>query len=271
MNALSTLFLRLLVRPMWREPVRTALTILAVALGVGVVIAIDLAGQSAAGSFHSSLESLTGKNDLEITATGGLDEKLLGKLVQLPYAFVFTPRIEDFASINGKGAALPFIGLDLIANHPTEAGAPDFASGDPIWVGSGVGLHQGDHVQLLINDALHAFTVQGVIKKRPGEIGENNVIVTDIGLAQKVTGKLGKLDSIDVVIPPAQSIDYWRNLLQRELPASVGIAPQGARTDENRKMLAAFRWNLRVLSYIALLVGAFLIYNTISISVVQTS
>ena len=34
-------------------------------------------------------------------------------------------------------------------------------------------------------------------------------------------------------------------------------------------MLAAFRWNLRVLSYIALTVGAFLIYNTISVSVVR--
>ena len=34
-------------------------------------------------------------------------------------------------------------------------------------------------------------------------------------------------------------------------------------------MLSAFRWNLRVLSYIALVVGGFLIYNTISISVVR--
>jgi putative ABC transport system permease protein len=44
---------------------------------------------------------------------------------------------------------------------------------------------------------------------------------------------------------------------------------QGAGTNENRRMLAAFRWNLRLLSYIALIVGAFLIYNTISVSVVR--
>ena len=36
------------------------------------------------------------------------------------------------------------------------------------------------------------------------------------------------------------------------------MRPVGARKDENRKMLAAFRWNLRILSYIALMVGAFL-------------
>ena len=34
-------------------------------------------------------------------------------------------------------------------------------------------------------------------------------------------------------------------------------------------MLTAFRWNLRVLSYISLIVGAFLIYNTIAVSVVR--
>ena len=34
-------------------------------------------------------------------------------------------------------------------------------------------------------------------------------------------------------------------------------------------MLSAFRWNVRVLSYISLIVGAFLIYNTIAISVVR--
>ena len=53
------------------------------------------------------------------------------------------------------------------------------------------------------------------------------------------------------------------------LPAGVEVRPQGTGTKENRRMLAAFRWNLRLLSYIALVVGAFLIYNTISVSVVR--
>jgi putative ABC transport system permease protein len=270
MSALWILFARLVLRPMWREPVRAALTIVAVALGVGVVIAIDLAGQSAAGSFHSSIESLTGKSDLSITATGGIDENLLGQLVQLPYALSFTPRIEDFASLNGKGEALPFIGLDLVSlQRGPEIAAPDLTAADPIWVGQATGLHRGDRLNLLIDDAFHEFTVQDVIKTQPGEVGENNVIATDIGIAQKVTGKIGKLDSIDVVLPSGQSMDYWRGVLKRELPPAVSVEAHGARTRENQKMLSAFRSNLRVLSYIALLVGAFLIYNTISISVVR--
>jgi putative ABC transport system permease protein len=277
MNTGFVIFARLLLRPLRHEPLRMALTMFAVALGVAVVIAIDLAGQAAAGSFHSSLESLAGKSDLAITAIGGVDQNLLGTLVQLPYSFDFAPRIEDFASINGKGEALPFIGIDLIGHRGEQEfvsgdlqnTAQHLTAGDPIWVGQRVGLHRGDHVSLLINDSLHRFTVQDVLKSRVSEVGENNVVVADIGLAQQITGKLGKLDSIEVTVPPGRSLDYWRQLLRRKLPAGISIEPQGARSDENRRMLAAFRWNLHVLSYIALLVGAFLIYNTTSISVVR--
>ncbi len=44
MRARLTLFWRLMIKPLAREPVRTALTILAVALGVAVVLAIDPRG-----------------------------------------------------------------------------------------------------------------------------------------------------------------------------------------------------------------------------------
>ena len=39
-----------------------------------MVVAIDLAGDAATGSFRSSMETLSGKTDLEILANGGIDE-----------------------------------------------------------------------------------------------------------------------------------------------------------------------------------------------------
>ena len=277
MSSQWLLFLRLIVRPLRTEPIRTLLTVLAVALGVAVVVAIDLAGQAAAGSFHSSLESLTGTGDLLITGTAGIPESLLGKLVQLPYNLQFAPRVEDFASVNGKGETVPFIGLDLIAlgqrakQFVKSSGSSDLllSEANPIWTGSALGLHSGQRVRLLINDVLREFTVAGVLQAEGEQLGEANVIVADIGLAQQVTGKADKLDAIDVQIPAGTSLDEWRNVIERQLPPGVSVQPQGSRTDENRKMLSAFRWNLRVLSYIALVVGAFLIYNTIAISVVR--
>jgi putative ABC transport system permease protein len=78
------LFYRFMVRPFFREPVRTAVTILGIALGVAVVLAIDLAGDAATGSFRSSVETLSGDNNLEIRASGGLPESLVGTVAQLP-------------------------------------------------------------------------------------------------------------------------------------------------------------------------------------------
>src|SRR4029077_7714046 len=118
---LFLLFYRLMVRPLFREPVRTMLTILAIALGVGVVLAIDLAGGAATGSFHSSMESLAGDNDLEIVTSGGVPESAVGKLATLPYAMRISPRIEDYAVIVGTKKSLPLIGLDLIAEGNAHA------------------------------------------------------------------------------------------------------------------------------------------------------
>ena len=109
------LFYRLIVRPLFREPVRTFLTLLAIALGVAVVLAIDLAGTAAAGSFHSSMESLAGDNDLEVVASGGVPESVLATLATQPFPLRLLPRMEDLAVDTRTRETLPLIGLDLIA------------------------------------------------------------------------------------------------------------------------------------------------------------
>ena len=52
---------------------------------MAVVLAIELAGDAAAGSFHSSIETLTGKADLEVIAVGGVPDTVVGRLATLPY------------------------------------------------------------------------------------------------------------------------------------------------------------------------------------------
>src|SRR5713226_9211567 len=123
------LFYRLMVRPLFREPVRAALTVFAVALGVAVVLAIDLAGNAAAGSFRSSMETLVGDNDLEMTASGCVPETVMGTLAALPYPLRLSPRIEDYASIANTKQSFPLIGLDFVAEASAhEGGASGLSS-----------------------------------------------------------------------------------------------------------------------------------------------
>src|SRR5262245_65315321 len=104
----------LILRPLRRDLLRTALTILSVALGIAVVVAIDLAGNAATGSFQSSLQALTGKTDLEILANGGVDERVMGTLSALPIDAKFAPLLEVQAVIPGIGS-VQLYGADLAA------------------------------------------------------------------------------------------------------------------------------------------------------------
>jgi putative ABC transport system permease protein len=275
------LFYRLMVRPLFREPVRLSLTVLAVAFGVAVVLAIDLAGDAAAGSFHSSMETLAGDNDLEVVASGGVPESVAATLATSPSALRISPRMEDYAVLTDSQQTLPLIGLDLIAEGsryvvsesldssvpaPAQDWQKDLADPQSVWVSSSLNKHPGESLSLLINDRIYNCTVRGVY---PDSSGSENAILMDIAGAQRVLNRFGRLDRVLIKLPPGAAIEESQKELKSVLPAGVEIRPQGTGTEENRKMLAAFRWNLRLLSYIALVVGAFLIYNTISVSVVR--
>src|SRR5437660_628774 len=80
---------------------------------------------------------------------------------------------------------------------------------------------------------------------------------------------MGRVDRVLLKVPDEPSIEEWQRRIRDALSSGIEVRLEGSGTAENRKMLSAFRWNLRVLSYIALVVGAFLIYNTISVSVVR--
>jgi putative ABC transport system permease protein len=278
------LFYRLMVRPLFREPLRTLLTILAIALGVAVVLAIDLAGGAATGSFRSSMETLAGENELEVVTSGGVPEYVVGTLATLAYSIRVSPRIEDYALITDTKKSLPLIGLDLVAEGSAYAQSASqktaesqtqsaseqvfnqLGDADDIWVGSSVGYRTSDRVELLINDRVRKYTVRGVY---PDSNGNESAIVMDLAAAQHALGRYGHVDRILLKVPETPSLGDWQQRLRTVLPAGVEVRLRGTATNENRRMLAAFRWNLRLLSYISLIVGAFLIYNTISVSVVR--
>jgi putative ABC transport system permease protein len=258
--------------------------VLAVGLGVAVVLAIELAGTAAAGSFHSSMESLAGDNDLEVVASGGVPEAVVATLATQPYALRVLPRMEDFAVDTHTRETLPLIGLDLIAegnryasqsnagqadSHNTETieeTVRDLKNPESVWVSASLGKKAGEHISLLINDRVLDCVVRGVF---PNASGNENAILMDIAGAQRALNRFGRVDRILIKLPANSNLDEWQKKLGGVLPPGIEVRPQGTRTEENRKMLAAFRWNLRLLSYIALVVGAFLIYNTISVSVVR--
>ena len=142
----------------------------------------------------------------------------------------------------------------------------ELAGKDSVWVSEQLGVKAGDKLQLQINDRTSEYTVRGVLKDS-GDSG--SLVIMDIATAQRALQRSGRVDRILLKVPSTTSVEQWEQRIRPSLPAGVELRREGAQTDENRRMLSAFRWNLRILSYVALVVGAFLIFNTISVSVVR--
>ncbi len=264
------LFQRLILRPLRRDLTRTLLTLLSIALGVAVVIAIELSGDAATGSFESSLTSLVGKVDYEITANGGVDEQYFARLAALPIDARFSPVIEEPIVIEGLGSTTLY-GIDLIAaanaDNRSDGFAPEKFESSAI-VSSDLAdrfhWNKGDSIAVRGRDKVSRFKIQFIApKQNTGWIG------VDIATAQELLDSYGRIDRIEVFLGTGEDAANAERLIKATVPPTWEVETPGARSEENRRMLRAFKWNLRVLSYISLLVGAFLIYNTISVSVVR--
>jgi putative ABC transport system permease protein len=243
------------LRPLKRDKLRSGLTILSVALGVAVVIAVNLASDAATGSFQSSMTSLVGKVDYEVTANGGVDERLMATLTELPVNAQFAAVIEQPVTVNQKGSVTIF-GVESLVDPSVAVVSSDAAER--------FGWKAGDTIELRGRDRAAHFQVQKIA-------GGQSVdwVAVDIAAAQQLLDDYGRIDRIEITVDPGEDAANVEKMVRAAVPSTYDVSTPGARSEENQRMLRAFRWNLRILSYISLLVGAFLIYNTIAVSVVR--
>ncbi len=140
----------------------------------------------------------------------------------------------------------------------------------------------GCHLELDFGGQFRSVFVAGLLQANPNtdrinRRGLDSVLLADIATAQELTGKLGKLDRIDLILPETNSpggvsessSSSLAAEIQQLLPKEARLQPVEARTGTVEQMTAAFRINLTALSMLALVVGMFLIYNTMTFSVVQ--
>ena len=178
---------------------------LAVALGVAVVAAIDLAGDAAHGIFRSSIESLTGKADYEVSAVGGLDESLLRRPGPAALPIRFAPRVEGYAIVEPDGRECPGLwpGPDRrfdprrsLGERPgrrlkLEELQPTSRSGSARLSARS----RARRLRLQINDETRDYAVRGILQADGFQgVSRENVVVIDIAAAQRALGKQGRFD-----------------------------------------------------------------------------
>ncbi len=266
---------------------RTIVTIVAVALGVAIALAIDLANATAVDSFSSSVNVVASRVNLQILGVGrGFDERTLLRVAALPGIISASPVIEDSIVVGARrghpqeGEVLRVLGVDLLAPLPRDAGTP--ASGtdvhaDTLVNGRGAviservarrwGLQVGSHLPAIAGARPVSLVVAAILP--PSVVGiDSSVVFVDIATAQDIFDKVGLLDRIDCVVDPSRLAQTFAAVRAVIPPGSRAIEPR-VRTGEIRRMLQSFQLNLDALSAIALVVGMYLIFNTVAIAVVQ--
>ncbi len=254
---------------------QSILSVLGIALGVAVVMAVGLANQSASRAFEITMEQISGRVSHQIIAgSTGLPEQLFTDLrlrfPDLPSA----PVVEGVARIGDE--QLTLLGLDPLSERPFRNLTPTGRSGvlnelltsrDGVLISAysaaRLGLAEGDRISLNIGGSPREAQILALFGQ-PGEAALDGVLVTDIAIAQTLLQQFGTLDRIDLALDPEQVAR-----LRDWLPAGVRLVETERRTAAMADMSQAFQTNLTAMSLLALLVGGFLIYNTATFSVLQ--
>ena len=290
-----TLFRAFIVRPLRRQPLRTVATIASLAVGVGVVVAIQLANASSVSGFARALDAVAGQTSLEITADGGsVDETRLAAMEWLRVYGRVSPVIDAdvLLDIGADAETVRLLGVDILRDrpfrdYPLVDDRPDGAElnettddfldrlTDPQSVmltrrlADRHGLALDAEVALLIGDRAVPLRVTGLLgDDGPAQVLDGNFALMDIAAAQWATDSLGYVDRVDLRLRDGVAVaDAERDIAAR-LPAGLSVRRPSSRGAEVERMLRAFHFNLTALSLIALLVGLFLVYNTVSVSVI---
>ena len=285
---------RHLMRTLWRigfrylarHPWQSGLMILGISLGVAVIVAVDLANTGALRAFEYSADAVAGRTTHEIVAgPQGFSEEIYVNLHRKGLMPAAAPVVTELVSSPELGhQPLQLLGVDPFAEAPfrdylwsdqplpiadlvtflTRPGAIMISSD----LAERYSLLPGQSIALDVGGYTHPAIIAGILQPA-GSLSRRaleGMILADIATAQELTGRIGTLDRIDLILP-ADGIQRQR--ITDSLPAGLRIVPATARSGTIEEMTSAFRVNLTALSLLALVVGTLLIYNTMTFSIVQ--
>jgi len=274
-----------------RHPWQLGLAILGISVGVAVMVAVDLANESSRKAFVASMNTLNGDTSHQIIGgPGGVDESVYVNLRVRQGIRNIAPIVSG--SVRIKGRSMLLLGIDLLAERgfrnftapsnmsggsesaefsSAEAMVRRFLSGEAGVLLSSTaagefGIQQGDAFELSANGKVFSASLQGVLGQE-GREQLSNIVIADIALAQHWLGMQGKLTRIDVRLDAED--DQLTEKIRTTLPPGTELLSAVSRTESTAAMSDAFMTNLMAMSLLALLVGIFLIYNSVSFAVLQ--
>jgi putative ABC transport system permease protein len=299
--------LRATIKSLLARKLRLLLTALAVVLGVGFTAGTFILTDTALASFDDLFGQAYSNVDVVVqaqqafTPTGGgggggggqelnpVPESLLPKVQAVPGVRFAEGSVQAFAQIidpaTGKSittGGAPTIGSSWSANLSAftlvEGAAPVGPHQVVIDAGTAADHHLvvGQQVRIGTFAGTDAYTISGVVR-----FGSSNSLlgasfaIFDLPTAQRLFDREGTFDFIyvqgDGSATPEQLAERISGVLPSGYQAITGATAASEQQDQVNEGLGFLRTGLLVFGFVALFVGAFIIFNTFNIVVTQRS
>ena len=281
--------------------IRALLTAFAVVIGVSMVsgtfILTDTMQKSFNGLFDASFEKtdavIRGKEIVKDSFSGSgvtIPETVLTEVRALPEVEAASGEVSpqeantaDIIGEDGKAVARESTAASYDAENarfsPLKLKTGEWPQGEEqVVIDAGTAakehLEVGDAVQVAPGGHTRSFELTGIVSFGDVDsLGFASIAAWDVRTAQKLLDREGRFDSVSIAAAPGTSAQELVKAVQPLLPASLEVNDSAAQAkadaaelDEGMGMVRKF---LLGFAGIALLVGAFVIFNTLSITVAQ--
>lgn len=293
---MRSLFRLVSLRHLKDGKVRTLFTFVGIVLGVAVFVAIRIINRSTLSSFSETVNSVAGRAVLEVSGDEtGFDESVLDAIRAVPGVEAAVPSVNAIVygkpdpggrGEQGEAEALYLFGVDILQDQAirnyqvtdVDEDVPDplvfLSQPKSILITQDYARRQGLSVDAPIQvrgpEGIVGLKVRGLLKPEgPAKVFGGNFAVMDIFGAQRVLGRAGRIDQIDIALKKGIRLETVRAAIAGILPPGLKVDRPATRTAQVEGMLRTFQTLLLLISSISTFVGVFLIYNTVSIAVTQ--
>lgn len=267
------------------HPWQIFLSFFGIALGVSVLVSIDISNYSIEKSFDLSVEGIAGKSTHSIIGgPTGVPDSIYRKIrIDLSNRNCAPVVSENVALKGTEKRVLTLLGIDPIAERGFRPEIIDYEYSTGMGplnliivpnsciisssLATEIGVDKGDSIRIVNNGKNYSLIIVMLnqVKDSESDYKFKNILLTDISTAQSIVGYENKLTSIELILNES-SIE---SKLKQLLPVGVDLIKNSARDSIKKGMASSFKLNLSAMSLLALIVGMFLIYNTMTFSVVQ--
>jgi putative ABC transport system permease protein len=266
---------------------RTLLTAVGIVLGVGIVFGVLTLANTMSGTFEDLFTRAYGSSDLTITAaggSGGFDQDTVERVRGYEGVGSAAPRYSFSSSlILERKNDLPEVrSMRLFGVEPRSAGlATGFElthghfphSGNELTLDGGsaksAGLGIGDKVTVGTPEGPKELELVGLLRIPGGSFGGLAFGMAPLSFGQEAFDKRGQISGISVGAAEGVPVSELKERLDKNLGEGLQVERSETRTRQVSGQLQGFTIALLFFAGTSLFVGAFLVFNALSMTVLE--